>query len=122
MNVREEHLLRCRRECDERRRYLARLQLLGKRLREDAGQLLGEMARAGAAGGVAAAEPLIERHSRLSRSIAEIEQQTAAAHHALALAELELRRHELALAHRSGDRAGGGRGTTTRFRFAPPLR
>ena len=102
MRVREGELHRCRRDCEERRRYLAELSLLGERLRGDARQLLGEMAPAGEADGAAVPEPLRGRHDKLQRSIAEIAVQIAAAADALALAEEELGRRELAWAQRFG--------------------
>jgi hypothetical protein len=60
---------------------------------------------------------LIERHAKLSRSIAEIEGQIATARAALAIALLELRRHELAWVVRGG-RAAAERRAARRFGIA----
>jgi len=121
MSVREALLLRRRREFDERRRYLAKLELLGERLQTDAEQLCAAIAQAGAAGGAVAAEPLIHREFKLSRSLDEIGQQIAAARAAVAAAELQLRRHELA-AMRGSSTSLVGRAAARRFRSTPPRR
>jgi hypothetical protein len=96
MSVREELLRRRNRECAERRRYLADLELLSERLHADASQLLTESAEAGGIGGPAAVEPLIESRTKIMRSIAELDREIAAARVSLATAEQELRRHEIA--------------------------
>ncbi|HLY46687.1 MAG TPA: hypothetical protein VKQ73_13990 [Stellaceae bacterium] len=128
MSMLETQLRRCRRECTDRRRYLAQLSLLGERLRLDARQLLAEVpdgeggGEGGGAGGEGAATspPLIERHRKLAGSVAEIESQIAAAGRALAVAEQELRAHELASAQRAGNFGSAGR--LHRRRMHPPGR
>ena len=94
MSVLETLMRRRRRECDERRRYVAELERLGERLRADAEEVCREVAH----GGTAAL--LAERHAKLERSVAAIDAQIIAARAALAAIEQELRRHELARARR----------------------
>lgn len=124
MSMLETQLRRCRRECTDRRRYLAQLSLLGERLRLDARQLLAEVPDGedggGGGEGAAASPPLIERHRKLAGSVAEIESQIAAAGRALAVAEQELRAHELASAQRAGNFGPAGR--LHRRRMHPPGR
>lgn len=99
MNLFEMRLRRYRRQCQERQRYLGEISQLGERLRADAATLLVALTQPGAA----APWPLVERHRRLLGSIAEVERRIADAGRALAAAQEELHRHELAL-QRAGDR------------------
>jgi len=97
MSVAENRLSLGRRQCEEWRRYLAGLQSLAQRLRADEQRLQVEIQRAGqpvAAGNFAGS--LVERHSKLARSVAEIDAQIAEVAAALDVAEQELKRHELA--------------------------
>lgn len=98
MKVLENRLRWRHRECAERRSYLAELELLGKQLRADQRRLLDEMAQLGGPDD----PPIIERHRKLERSLAEIDGQIAAARDALAVAEQEVRQQERALAQRKG--------------------
>ena len=102
MDLFEKRLRRYRRECRERQRYLGEISQLGERLRADAATLLVALTQPGAA----TPWPLVERHRRLLGSVAEIERQIADAGRALADAEEELRRNELAH-RRAGDRHPG---------------
>jgi len=102
MSVLETLMRRRRRECDERRRYVAELERLGERLRADAEQVCREVAQAGTAA------PLAERHAKLERSVAAIDDQITAARAALAAIEQELARHELARARRGGTEGADG--------------
>ena len=96
-------------QLDERRRYLADLDRLAARLRGDA-QRLGDEAEAEArAAGLsleaAAAYPdfirtLIERRREIEHSVAEVDAQIAEAREAVAAAFQEVKRYELAAAHR----------------------
>src|SRR5260370_33320098 len=103
MNTRENRITLHRRHCAERQRYLAELEFLAQRLRTDGGLLRGEIERAVAVGNPASAHPLLQRHGKLARSLAAIEGQIAAAGDALAAADRELKRHELAAAQRVRD-------------------
>src|SRR5256885_14869583 len=74
MSVAENRLSLGRRQCEERRRYLAGLESLAQRLRADERRLRAEIQRAGIAGlapEVGFAGSLVERHSKLARSVAE---------------------------------------------------
>jgi hypothetical protein len=110
MSVAQNRLSLGRRQCDERRRYLAGLEALAQRLRADERRLRAELQCAGVdrpapAGG---ADPpavagsfsgsLVERHSKLVRSVAEIDAQIAEVGAALGVAEQELKRREIASA------------------------
>src|SRR5436190_12186629 len=75
-----------RRECEDRRRYAAELELLAERLRADAGRIRGEMEEAGGQGPTGA-ELLAERHRKLERSVVELDGRVAAARAALAATE-----------------------------------
>ena len=97
MSVAENRLSLGRRQCDERRRYLAGLQSLAQRLRADEQRLQVDIQRAGqpvVAGNVSGS--LVERHSKIAWSVAEIDAQIAEVAAALGVAEQELKRHELA--------------------------
>ncbi|HVC57723.1 MAG TPA: hypothetical protein VND95_17365 [Stellaceae bacterium] len=100
MSVLENLLRRGRRECAERRQYLADLARLRERLRADAARLRSEVALAS---GADAARPLLDRLVKLEGSVGEIDGQTTAAEQGLAVAEQELRRHELAWTQRTGN-------------------
>ena len=105
MNALENRLNQHRRHCEERQRYLAELESLAQRLRADGGRLRCEIERAVTVGDPASTPPLLERHGKLARTLAAIEGQIAAADDALAAAERELKRRELAAAQRA-DNAG----------------
>ena len=112
MSIFETQLRQHRRACDERRRYLVQLRLLGERLRADAGRIEGEIAQARAAGSARRVDSLNERRGRLARSMAEIEGQIVTIGDALAAAEQELQRQEAAWRQQSGRpgrAASGGR-------------
>src|SRR6266487_5238634 len=91
MTVAENRLSLGRRQCEERRRYLAGLELLAQRLRADERRLRAEIQRAGTAGPApegSAGQPvvagnfagsLVERHSKLARSVAAVDAQIAEA-------------------------------------------
>jgi hypothetical protein len=99
-----------RRQCEERQRYLADLELLGQRLRADGSRLRSEIEWAVAVGNPASTQPLLQRHGMLARSLAAIEGQIAAAGDALAAAARDLKRHEFAAAQRAPNPgAFGGR-------------
>lgn len=88
-----ENLLReQRRQCEERRRYLAELEELAQRLRSDALRL--RAAIDDGTGDRLAAGQVVLRHAKVERSIAAIEIQIGTAAAALALAEAELRMSE----------------------------
>lgn len=104
MNVFENRLRWRRRNCADRRTYLAELQSLGEQLRADQRRLLDEIAQLGGTD-----DPLLsERHRKLERSVAEIDRRIAAARDALAVAEQEVRQQERALAQRKGAAAIAG--------------
>ena len=114
-----ENLLRAhRRDCEDRRRYAAELELLAERLRADAGRVYGEIAAAGGRGS-AGAEPLAERCRKLERSVAELDGQLAAARDALIAAEQQLQLYERAVADRAGGPALSGRRLARRARQSP---
>jgi hypothetical protein len=120
MSVAENLLNLRRRQCEERRRYLAELEFLAQRLGEDAGRLRAEIERTEASGDPAPARPLIARRIKLERSLAAVQSQIAAAGDALAAAEQELKRHELAAAQRAGRAAFSQRGGARRSRRGRP--
>jgi phage shock protein A len=96
-----ENLFQLRRwRCKERRIYLAELDLLAQRLQTDASRLQAAIERAVVADDPALARPLIDRLGKLEGSIATVKHQIATANDALAAAEQELQRHELASARR----------------------
>jgi hypothetical protein len=100
-----------RREREERRRDLAELETLAARLRGGALRLHGEITETGRTSRPAFVQALLDRQVRLRRSLAEVESRVAAAGEALAAAEREVRRLELARARRASDDllAAGGR-------------
>jgi hypothetical protein len=106
MSVLEDRLGSGRRHCSERRRYLAGLESLAEQLRADERRLRAEIAGTFAdwqvpeegAGRPGFARPLIERHSKLARSVAAIDAQIAEVGAELGAAEQELKRHEHAAA------------------------
>jgi chromosome segregation ATPase len=102
MSLIENRLQLRRRQCEERRQYLAELERLATRLRADAGRLEDEIERAVALGNRISAPPLTERHAKVERSLAAIEAQLGSAAAALAAAEQELRQYERAFATRAG--------------------
>ncbi len=120
MSVLESLLRLRRRQCAERRRYLAELELLAQRLRADSRRLRAEIARAVAAGNPVFSRALIERHGKLERSVAAIDGHIATAGDALAAAERELKRHELASTQRAGNAGLAERHRARRSRRAPP--
>jgi len=101
MNILEHRLTLHRRHCEERRRYLAELQSLAQGLRADGSRLRSEIEQAVAVGSPACAQNLLQRHGKLARSLAAIEGQIVAAGDALAAADRELKRRELAAAQRA---------------------
>jgi hypothetical protein len=127
MSVHENRLSLGRRQCAEQRRYLAGLESLGERLRTDELRLRAEiqlaaadglLPEAGAVRPVFAGDldgPLIERHTKLARSVAAIDAQIAEAGAALGAAEQALKRYELAAAQHA---AGGGVSKRRRARRA----
>ena len=116
MSVLETLMRRCRRECEERRRYVAELERLGERLRADAEGVRREAAEAGTAA------PLVARSAKLERSVAEIDGQITAARDALAAVEQVLHRHELAWARRGGTEGSDGPAPRRRVRSDPSRR
>ena len=102
MNILENRIVLHRRHCEERQRYLAELKSLAQRLGADVSRLREEIERAVAVGNPASAQPMLERHAKLARSLAAIEGQIAAAGEALTSAERDLKRLELGAAQRAG--------------------
>lgn len=102
MSVRENLLRLHRWRLQERQDYLAGLESLMERLRADAGRLQEEIGESEAAkghavdGGEAPAYlvPLIERRSKIERSMAEIEAQIAEAHETVEAAQQEVKHAE----------------------------
>lgn len=101
MRLIDSQLMLCRRQCEERRQYVAELERLATRLRGDCGRLRAQTEEAVSDSDVSAAAALIERHGKVERSLAAIEEQIVAAGAAAAEAEQELRRREQAFATRS---------------------
>lgn len=115
-----ENLLRLhRRDCEDRRRYAAELELLADRLRADAMRVRREMEAAGG-DGPAGPEPLAERCHKLERSVAELDGQVQAARAALAAAEEQLKLYERTVADRAGGAALSDRRLARRTRQARP--
>ena len=102
MSILDNRLRLNRHQYEECRRALAEFEALAQRLRADERRLQDEIERAVAVGQPGCTQPLLDRHSRLVRSLAAIEGQTAAAGDALAAAARELKRHELTAAQRAG--------------------
>ncbi|HEV8680369.1 MAG TPA: hypothetical protein VGQ90_13410 [Stellaceae bacterium] len=109
-----------KRQCEERRTYLAELDLLTEGLRADATQLRAEVERAAAANDRLLARQLSERLDKLEGSIATVISQIADANDALAAAEQELRQHELAATRRTANAGPAGRRRTRRTLRAGP--
>jgi len=92
----------------ERQRYLTELEALGERLRADVERLRGEIDEAGGATAVPSntrldplfVRPLIDRHEKLLRSVAEIEAQIVAARAAVVAAQQEAKLVEGVLVQR----------------------
>jgi hypothetical protein len=105
MNILENRITLHRRHCEERQRYLAELESLAQRLRADVSRLRAEIEEAVAVSNPASAQPLLERHAKLARSLATIEGQIAAAGDALAAAKRDLKQLEVGAARRA-DGAG----------------
>jgi hypothetical protein len=102
MSILENRLRVGRRQYEERRRCLVELESLAQRLRADGRRLQADIEEAVAVGNPICAAPLLERHSKLARSLAAIEGQIGAAGEALSAAAWELQRHELAWAQHAG--------------------
>jgi hypothetical protein len=119
MSVLDSVLRLHRRECEDRRRYAAELELLAERLRTDAMRVRSEMEAAGGRG-PDGPEPLAERCHKLERSVAELEGQLAAARAALAGVEEQLKLYERAVADRAGGAALSDRRLARRNRQADP--
>ena len=104
MSTLEDPLSLRRRQCEERQRYVARLEAVAERLRADERRLRAEiqgafadwLAPEAAGGKPVCARPLIERHGKLARTLGSVEGQIAAARNALTAAARELKQHELA--------------------------
>lgn len=102
-----------RQQCEERQRYVARLEAVAERLRADERRLRAEIQRVfadwlapeAAGGKPVCARPLIERHGKLARTLSAVEGRIAAARKALTAAARELKQHELAALQRA-DSAG----------------
>ena len=111
-----ESLVRLHRwQVEERRRQLATLDTLAEKLRQELARLVEERAgEPAAAGGSFVARHVfpstarreIERQSTLERSLAETEAQRAPAREAFIEALQELKRYEVAIAHRERMRMG----------------
>jgi hypothetical protein len=104
MSVLENRLRLGRRQCQQWRRYLAGLESLAQRLQADERRLRAEIEFA-VAGRPDFTGELIERHSKLARSVAAIDTQINEVGAALGAAEQALKREELATAQRTA-RAG----------------
>jgi hypothetical protein len=90
-------------QCEERQRYIARLEALAERLRADEQRVRAEIQRVFAdwlapapAGNPVCARTLIERHGKLARTLASVEGRISRSSEALAAAARELKKHELA--------------------------
>jgi hypothetical protein len=118
MSILENRLRLNRHQFEECRRYLAEFESLAQRLRADERRLQDEIERAVAVGQPVCTQPLLDRHSRLARSLAAIEGQIAAAGDALAAAARELKRHELTAAQRANNAGVSERRRTPRARPA----
>ena len=87
MSLRENPLQLWRRQCAEGRRFVTELEALADRLRGDERRIGGEAARA----------------ATIARSLAAIDARIVEAVDALAAAERQLKRHELAWTGRDGN-------------------
>ena len=119
MSVLENVMRLHRRECEDRRRYVAELELLAERLRADAGRVRREM-EAARSQDPAGSEPLAERCHKLERSVAELDDQVVAARAALDAAEEQLKLYERAVADCAGGVALSDRRLARRNRQARP--
>ncbi|HTW51973.1 MAG TPA: hypothetical protein VME45_08780 [Stellaceae bacterium] len=92
----------------ERQRYLAELEALGERLRADVERLSVEIEEAGGVDAMPSnprldphfIRPLVDRHEKLLRSVAEVDAQVAEAGAAVASAQQEMKLIEGSLVHR----------------------
>jgi flagellar protein FliJ len=92
----------------ERQRYLTELETLGERLRADVERLHTEIEEAGGAGAMPSnprldplfIRPLVDRHEKLLRSVAEVDAQIVEARAAVASTQQEMKLVEGALVHR----------------------
>lgn len=92
----------------ERQRYLAELEALGERLRADVERLSMEIEEAGGIDAIPSnprldwqfIRPLVDRHEKLLRSVAEVDAQIVEARAAVASAQQEMKLHEGVLVHR----------------------
>lgn len=93
----------------ERQRYLSELEALGERLRVDVERLSAEIEEAGGADALPTKSrldpnfirPLVERHEKLMRSVAEIDAQLVEARAAVESAQQEVKLVEGALVQRA---------------------
>ena len=93
----------------ERQRYLTELEALGERLRADVERLREEIDEAGGADKLPSNQrldplfirPLVDRHEKLVRSVAEIDAQIAEARVAVASAQQEVKLVEGAMVQRA---------------------
>jgi hypothetical protein len=92
----------------ERQRYLGELEALGERVRADVERLREEIEEAGGADALPSNKrfdplfirPLVDRHEKLMRSVAEIDAQVVEARAAVESAQQEVKLIEGALVHR----------------------
>lgn len=92
----------------ERLRYLAELEALGERLRADIERLSAEIEEAGGVDAIPSnprldrhfIRPLVDRHEKLLRSVAEIDAQIVEARAAAESAQQEMKLVEGSLVHR----------------------
>jgi flagellar protein FliJ len=92
----------------ERQRYLAELETLAERLRADVERLSVEIEEAGGVDAMPSnprldphfIRPLVDRHEKLLRSVAEVDAQIAEAGAAVASAQQEMKLIESSLLHR----------------------
>src|SRR5262249_53443618 len=93
----------------ERKRYLSELETLGQRVRADVARLGEEIEEAGGADALPSNKgvdplfirPMVERHEKLMRSMAEIDMRIVEALAAVEVAEREVKLIEGAFVHRS---------------------
>lgn len=92
----------------ERQRYLSELEALGERVRADVERLHEEIEKVGGADALPSNKrldplfirPLVDRHEKLMRSVAEIDAQIAEARAAVEASQQEVKLIEGALVHR----------------------
>lgn len=117
-----------RQQCEERQRYVARLNAVAERLRTDERRLRAEiqgvfadwLAPEAANGKPVCARALIERHGKLARTLASVEGRIAAASEALGVAARELKQRELADLKRAGSAGLSGQPAICARPAAPP--